>query len=328
MRKKILIAASVLAAVFGAVALVLYLVIQSIPQELVEYGASDEWGAESHAHLGAYMTSADGFDAYALMKLKSELTNAYTTDSIETDKIIYSVSAETNLSLSAVNTDRNANCAATVYLEDFFKFHRIPLKEGAYPTDSVTTANTILIDEVAAWKLFGTGSGVVGMEVLIGDQFYTVSGVTDTLDGVYDDVYGDKPRIYLRADSGYMWTRKTSFTTLDVMLPNPITNYAVNLLTEKMNAYSATVRSIDDRFTGKELEKMRDGAIRLITDSSDTEYPYFEKAMLILSLKAADVFAAMKVMIYVVLFGIFAIFCAVYGPTVRFIGRLFKKLKF
>ncbi len=328
MRKKILIAASVLAAVFGAVALVLYLVIQSIPRELVEYGASDEWGAESHAHLGAYMTSADGFDAYALMKLKSELTNAYTTDSIETDKIIYSVSAETNLSLSAVNTDRNANCAATVYLEDFFKFHRIPLKEGAYPTDSVTAANIILIDEVAAWKLFGTGSGVVGMELLIGDQYYTVSGITKALDGVYGDVYGETPRVYLRADSGYMWTRKTSFTTLDAMLPDPITNYAVNILSEKMKPYTETVRNIDERFMGKQLDEMRDGTIKLITDSSDTEYPYFEKAMLILSLKAAEVYAAMKVMIYIALAGVFIIFCALYGPTVRFIGRLLKKLKF
>ncbi len=328
MRKKILIAATALAAVFGAVALVLYLVVWSIPRELVEYGASDEWDADSHAHLSAYMTSADGFDAYALMKLKSDLTSAYTTDSIETDKVIYSVSAETSLSLSAVNTDRNTSCAATVYLEDFFKFHRIPLKEGAYPTDSVTATNAILIDEVAAWKLFGTGSGVVGMEILIGDEYYTVSGVAKTLGGVYDEVYGETPRVYLRADSGYMWTMKTSFTTLDIMLPDPITNYAVNILSEKMKPYTETVRNIDERFSGKELDKMRDGAIKLITDSSDTEYPYFEKAMLILSLKAAEVYAAMKVMIYIAIFGVFVIFCALYGPTVRFIGRLFKKLKF
>ena len=328
MRKKIIIAASVLAAVFGAVALVLYLVIQSIPRELVEYGASEEWGADSHAHLGAYMTSSDGFDAYALARLKSELTSAYTTDSIETGKVIYSASAEIPLSLKAVNTDRSTSCTATVYLEDFFRFHRIPLKEGAYPTDSVLETNAILIDEVAAWKLFGTGSGVVGMEILIGDQYYTVSGITKPLDGIYTDVYGESPRVYLRADSSYMWTRKTSFTVLDAMLPDPITNYAANLLGEKMKPYTETVRNMDERFSGAELDEIRDGAIKLITDSSDTEYPYFEKAMLILSLKAADVYAAMRVMLYIALFGVFVVLCAVYGPIVRFIGRLFKKLKF
>ena len=50
--------------------------------------------------------------------------------------------------------------------------------------------------------------------------------------------------------------------------------------------------------------------------------------MLILSLKAADVYAAMKVMIYIALFGVFVMFCTLYGPTVRFVGSLFKKLKF
>ena len=73
---------------------------------------------------------------------------------------------------------------------------------------------------------------------------------------------------------------------------------------------------------------MRDGAIKLITDSSDTEYPYFEKAMLVLSLEAADIYAVMKVMIYVSLVGVFVLFCAIYGPVVNFVGRLFKKLKF
>lgn len=328
MRKRIIIAASVLTAVFAAVALVLYLAILSIPRELVEYKASKEWGAEAHEHISAYMTSDDGFDVYAFMKLKSELASAYTIDSIETDKVIYSVSAESSLSLKAVNTDRNAGCVATVYLEDFFKFHRIPLKEGAYPTDSVAETNAILIDENAAWKLFGTGSGVVGMEVLIGDEYYTVSGITKPLGGVYNDVYGDKPRVYLRADSSHVRKGKISFTALDAMLPNPITDYAVNILTEKLGSYNAIIRNTDERFGSKELEKMRDGAIKLITDSSDTEYPFYEKAMLILSLKAADVYAAMKVMIYVALFGIFVLFCAVYGPTVRFVGRLFKKFKF
>ena len=328
MRKKIIILASALTVLSGIVAIVLYLVTLSIPKELVEYGASDKWGADSHAHLAAYMTSDQGFDAYAFMKLKSEITSAYTTDSIETDKVIYSASSEIPLSLEAANTGTSASCTATVYLEDFFKFHFIPLKEGAYPTDSDTFTNAILIDENAAWRLFGTGSGAVGMEVLIGDEYYTVCGITEPLSGVYTDTYGDKPRVYLRADSGYMWTEKTSFTTLDVMLPDPITNYAVNILSEKTNSYNGAVRSIDDRFFGKELDKIRSGTTALITDSSDTEYPFFEKAMLILSLKAADVYAAMKVMIYIALFGVFVMFCTLYGPTVRAIGRLFKKFKF
>ena len=42
MRKRIIIAASVLTAVFAAVALVLYLAILSIPRELVEHKASKE----------------------------------------------------------------------------------------------------------------------------------------------------------------------------------------------------------------------------------------------------------------------------------------------
>ncbi|MBO7149231.1 MAG: hypothetical protein J6V93_05160, partial [Clostridia bacterium] len=60
----------------------------------------------------------------------------------------------------------------------------------------------------------------------------------------------------------------------------------------------------------------------------DTDYPYTEKAMLVLALKASDVYAAQKVFYYVVIAGIAVIFFTLFTPTVRAVEKLLSKLKF
>lgn len=328
MRKKIIIVTAIAAAVFAAVGLVLHAVIMSYPHQMLEYESSKRWGAEAHSHITAYMTTDNGFDAYSVMKAKNDIESAYTTDSIETNKVLYSASLESRISLSSLDGLRRSNCTATVYSGDYFKFRNIPLTEGTYPTDSETVSDAILIDELAAWQLFGTHTGVTGMEICLGNNIYVVSGVTKALGGIYKEVYGEYPRVYLRSDSASLRRTDNVFTVFEAMLPDPITNYAENTMKTALQSYDPIIRNIDKRFGGESLDAMNKTADKLIIDSSKTEYPFTEKAMLLLTLDAAKVYSAKVVMYYISAICLLVLFFAVYSPIVKFIERQIGKLKF
>jgi hypothetical protein len=55
---------------------------------------------------------------------------------------------------------------------------------------------------------------------------------------------------------------------------------------------------------------------------------YTEKAMLVLALKASDVYAVQKVFYYIVLAGIAVIFFTLFAPGVRAVEKLLSKIKF
>ena len=330
MRKRILICALLFTAVCALIGGILHLYVSRIPGELIEYQSSDKWGAEDYAHMAVYMTEDAGFDANTMLRVKTEIIDAYTIDSIETASALYSASCEETLMLASPNSARTSSCKATVYLGDYFNFHPIELVEGAFPDRDSVLTDALVIDELAAWQICGTQRGVVGLEIELDNDIYIVSGVASVPKGVYTEVYGDTPRVYINADSAGMRTESSerAFTSFEAMLPDPITNFAQNTLTTVFSGFSPVIVNIDNRFEGEALDDIRDKQTSLITDSSDTDYPYTEKAMIILALKASDVYAVQKVMMYLALAGVAVIFFTVFTPAVRFIEKLLSKLKF
>ncbi len=330
MRKIIIIASVICIALCAIISGVLQMVISHIPTELIEYNSSEKWGAEGYVHMAAYMTSDAGFDANSYLRVKSEITDKYTVDSIDTVSALYALSREEQLTLTSSDGKRTSSCNASVYLGDYFIFHPIELIEGAYPDRESVLTDAIVIDEYASWQLFGTQSGVVGLEVRIGNDIYVVSAVAKVPDGVYKEVYSDKPRIYINADSAGMRTKAADrkFTAFDLMLPDPITNYASNTVNETLSSYDPVIVNIDKRFKHAALDEMREKQISLIIDSDRTEYPYTEKAMIILSLRAADIYAVQKVIFTIGIVGLAVLLLAVYGPIVRAIEKLLSKIKF
>ena len=330
MRKKIIIIAAAITVVCALIGCSISLYILSIPRELTEYKVTQKWGADGYTHIAAYMNSDASFTANAMAKSVSEIESAYTVDSIELTSSRYSASLETNVSLTSPNSSRSASCAATVYLGDYFVFHPYNIIEGAYPVIQGNSTDAVLIDELAAWQLFGTQRGVVGLEAKIGNDYYTVCGVIGIPDGVYNEVYGEKPRVYINADSAAYRSGSASraFTTFEAIVPDPITNYAENALTDILESFDPVIKNIDTRFNSEALKEVYESQTSMIIDPKDREYPYTEKAMLILSLKASDANEIRGVMFKTSLVAVAILFFALFGPCVRFIERLLKKIKF
>lgn len=153
---------------------------------------------------------------------------------------------------------------------DFFQIHPIKLKKGNYPQNQ---KNQILLDENVAWNIFGS-SNVEGKKIWINDKVYTVTGVAE-----YDDTklsrtaIGNKDTVYLpyeaylesqkkpeskitdRFDnesekdaSGYNKENILRITCYEAVLPNPISNYGLNVVAEAND-----IEFLSD----EELEKQR-----------------------------------------------------------------------
>lgn len=328
MRKIIIIVSVLGAVVFLITGLILGAVKAGIPKELYEYKSSDNWGAEAHSHIAAYMSSDAGFSYESMMMVKYGLENDYKVDSIDTSYSRYSASGEKRITLVPMSGPRTSNCEAIIYAGDYFTFHKPKLLEGAYPMVDAVHTDSILIDELAAWQIFGTKSNVVGLEVNFDGYTYIVCGVVEVPKGIYTEVYGDRARVYVSSESTALRGKRNVFTTFEAMIPDPISNYAHTAVKEGLSSYSPEVIDIDKRFSGKELEKLRDSRTKLLIGANEIEYSFNEKAMLLLSHKAADVHVWMKTMYYISLSFAVILFFAVYVPVVRFIGKLLKKLKF
>ena len=326
MRRKIILILLATALLFSAIALGVYINYRHIPKELIEYKSSDRWGADAHSHLVAYMPESSGFTVLAYAKTVAEIKGKYQGDSKDVSESVYSASAESAQTLTSLDAKRSSNTIATLYTDSYFVFHPIKLKEGAYPM----ATDTVLIDELAAWQLFGTDKGVVGMEIKIGSDIYGVCGVTEVPKGIYTEVYGDKPRVYINADSAAF--RKNvgdrSFTVFEAMIPEPITNYAKNTVSELMGSFNAVIYNLDERFNGESLEELRENKNKLITDVNEIKYPYNEKAMLILALKATGVYGAFRVLVLIPAVLVFAVVLLLIKPVMGLFEKAYKKFKF
>ncbi len=327
-RKITAIAAAALILVSLLLAFGLRLGIMCIPRELYEYGNSSDWSDEiNYSHVAVYVTSENGFEEDRIYYAESAIESACITESYETEYNRYGASREREVSVYRDGATNGVSCTATVYMGDYFLFHRIPLREGAYPSDNAVITDTVILDEDAAWQLFGSAHDVTGMEVEINGNIYTIIGVSERASGVYTKTYGGKPRIYIAGNSAGFRNEDIKYTTFDVMMPDPITKFAENAVSGAVGSSDAVIKNIDTRFDGSSLKEMLDGTVKLITDSTDTEYPFTEKATLILVLKAADLYSVERIAFIVSIVGAVILFWALYRPVMDAIGRLFKKLR-
>ena len=84
----------------------------------------------------------------------------------------------------------------------------------------------MVVDENLAWALYGSND-IVGMQLWMNNTIYTVAGVVKVPeDGLEKTAYGNSNRIYMPYDQLKTQQDSLSITCYEVVLPNPISNYA------------------------------------------------------------------------------------------------------
>lgn len=179
---------------------------------------------------------------------------------------------------------------------DFFYFHQLPLESGWYFNDDEIGREAILLDETAAWQLFG-GSDVAGMTVTINDIPFTVSGVVLPQEGSgYEEAYGSGPHAYInyKAYSALNSAEINSgepIISYEIILPSPVTNFAYDIVKNNFGINPPQAAYVDNTARYKPLTLYK----RLATffgrsvRADRVVYPYWENTASV----TADVCAAL-----------------------------------
>lgn len=214
---------------------ILQLTATNITAPLYSQQEARRWenGVDHYAQVSAFFDAAKALSTDGVAEIENGMLSKLSEDgylqsdhSQKTWLDAYSGESRQNV----VYKDANVSVTVTGIGGDFFQFHPIPLKSGSYITANDINGDRVVIDRYVAWELYGSND-VVGMKLYIGDRTYTVAGVTDVPENaLYRNAYGENHRIYINYNELKAIDERAVITCFEAVLPNPITNYAYNVL--------------------------------------------------------------------------------------------------
>lgn len=236
------IASVILAALSGAAAY-----IKSIPdgQQLANRWAPDG----GYTQISAFYTKDAAPDVMQLKSFEYSLDDEFLVDGIEapSESARLWLTAYSGSGKIQVASDKTTISAAAVGVGgDFFQFHPFKLLYGSYFSGSDLMQDAIIMDEDAAWQLFGS-SDVAGMTVTIGGVPHYVAGVIERDDSLMDKRAGvDTMTIYLSYDSLSKYGSTDGISCYEMLLPNPVSGYGMEFVKEKLGIKGETAVLVEN----------------------------------------------------------------------------------
>ena len=250
---------------------------------------------------------------------------------------------------------------------DFFMIHPIPLESGSYLDMDNPDVNQIVLDADVAWTLYGS-SDVVGKKVWIGATVFTVIGVVKGAEtdldkqaqGEYYSVYVPMKAFQQKSSSSVKSAETpdegdkaltdnsssgpgTKVVCYEVVMPNPIENYALNAVAEavgiefKTDEEKEKARSILN-FGEKEIVENtarysffnllnRDAAEEYIDmKTNDIVYPYWENLARYEESKQRSALTVVLILLVIPILSLVFLICFLYSNR-RVALIPFKKIK-
>ena len=226
---------------------------------------------------------------------------------------------------------------ATAVGGEFFSFHPITLISGSYITAADLMQDRALLDEETAWLIFG-GTDIQGMTFMINGVPFVVAGVIEReQDFATKSAYTDGMGIFISydawvtlnsssgADSAAAGDSASSGTTAaasssstgiqcyEVVLPNPVKNFAVGVVREKFPIGRGEIVNNTERFGTANLWQLIRGFGTRSMQTRGVIYPYWENAargvedraaLLLLGGIAALVLPCVTALVYIVKYAI------------------------
>lgn len=129
---------------------------------------------------------------------------------------------------------------------DFFLFHPLTLLDGAYFSGNDLMKDYCVIDEDAAWQLFGSND-VAGMTVYIGSVPHIVTGVVRRPSGRLAEAAGlDSTVVYVSYQTLTELGSSHGINHYEIVMPNPVTGFAYNYIKEKLGAEEKEVEVVEN----------------------------------------------------------------------------------
>jgi len=310
----ILIAVNALCLIAFIVCLVMS---SSIRAPLRSQQAAAAWGGQSgerFSQVSVFFPETYGFDVDSVRGLRQSVDKALLAASMESipGLTLYNDAWSTKTDVSIVSERGSTNATAFAVGGDFFMFHPLFLRDGSYLSPNDIMKDRVVIDEELAWRLFG-GVRVSGFEMLINERPFIIAGVVSREnDFASSKAYTYGAGLFMSFDALEQMKEEREETvfihTYEIVMPDPITGFALNVLTEAISDESVHIVENSTRFSlSNSFSAIRSFGARSISTDAIT-YPYWENAA-----RIAEDWLALLLALSLI-FIIFPVICAViYG---------------
>ena len=249
---------------------------------LYDQQMAQRWSAEGEAAQISAFYSEDGAEDETYFKgIGQSVEKALQTASIvnENENARLWIDAVSKNGKVTLTTPReNIEVNALGVSGEFFQFHPQKLLYGSLFSQDSMMQDGIVIDEDIAWQLFGS-SNVAGMQVMIGQVPHYITGVIERAGGRLERAAGlEKPVCYMSLESLQKYGKVNGGFTYEIVMPNPIKNFAYTTIQTAIGAENENVILIENstRFDLLPLFGIiRDFGIRSMS-FKDVVYPYWE----------------------------------------------------
>ncbi len=210
-----------------ALILILGLISSSIAGNVPDQSSYLEWGGKNYAQVSCYTSRADGFGTDELMRFEHEMNTTLKT-SEEEEEIKWTDAYSGKGTLTVMNGNTSVKGTAYGVGNNFFLFHPLQLLSGGYINTKNVMKDYILLDEEAAWRLFGS-SDVAGMYAYINGEPHVIAGVYKQPKGWPNKAAGNgEITFYVSYEVLKKYNKDTAVTCYEVIMENSVEHYAYN----------------------------------------------------------------------------------------------------
>lgn len=268
-------------------------------------------GNEKFSQISCYFADTKPIDINNIMSFRSQIEKslreaAYPVGDSSSRIYIDAYSAAGTINIRSNNSSMET--AAMGVGGDFFMFHPLKLVTGFYFSGSDLMKDSIILDEEAAWNLFGS-SDIIGMTVFIGNVPHYVRGVIERERGRLKEGAGlYKGVAYVSIESLKAYGFTSGINCYEAVIPNPVSGFAYRIAAENFGYTEDEMMVIDntERFNLEALFRViMDFGLRSM--QSDTiRFPYWEnyargiEDILAVMLIAQGVFLLIPIIILVI----------------------------
>ena len=194
--------------------------------------------------------SAPAFSPDDLAVIEETLATRATDASGQAAVHAYALSYEANAMRLLANTTAQVYCRVTATSHASAGMHRLAFAEGAFFGEAAARTRVVVLSKALAWRLLGAAN-VVGREITIDDEWYTVVGVVTQGDGDYssDALYAYIPtnnktettvaNMYIQSQNYSRLNDAVNITSALRAIPRNPANYGVC----DLNGYIQTMNS-------------------------------------------------------------------------------------
>lgn len=180
---------------------------------------------------------------------------------------------------------------------DFFLFHPVELLSGSYFDSDDIGEDYCLIDEVAAWKLFGS-SDVAGQIVYVGDVPLEIKGVFKQPEDKISKAAGAVTQsCYINYSFLQNYGSIGAVTSYEIVMPNPVPDYALTKVKENLGINEENVVYVENntRFSYINRYNLLKNLSTRSMVTNGVAYPWWENKA-----RSAEDFVTVYTVLYIV----------------------------